>query len=76
MSTATHPNKPRTVFCKRSELTRWTGWKEDYIAILVAEGRLRTWRIRPGSPALYYVDSAQEIIDNNGTERNAKRPKK
>ena len=58
--------KPRTVLCKREQLMRWTGWKEKYIAYLVKEGRLKTWQLRERSKPLYFVESAQEILDGNG----------
>jgi hypothetical protein len=55
--------KPRSALCKRSALMRWTGWSEEYIALLVKEGRLRTWRLRENCKPLYFVDSAQQILD-------------
>lgn len=63
-SVATHPNKPRTMFCRRRHLIAWTGWSDWQIDIYVAQGLLRTRKI-PGHPRRSFeVQSAQEIIDS------------
>lgn len=66
----THPNKPKTVFCRRSALMRWTGWSEKEIAHYVAEGKLRIVRMRPNSYPRYLVQSAQELIDEIESGKN------
>jgi len=55
--------KPRTVFCRRSALIRWTGWSEKEIAYYVAEGKLRISKALPNCYPRYSVQSAQELID-------------
>jgi len=62
-SLSTHPNKPRTVYCRRRHLMRWTGWSDWAIDDYVARGLLRI-RDCPGHRRLFFVDSAQEIIDS------------
>jgi hypothetical protein len=62
--------KPKTVFCRRAALMRWTGWSEKRIALLVRAKVLKTSpRITPRDRLLYNVSSAQAIIDGkNGAE--------
>jgi hypothetical protein len=56
--------KPKTVFCRRAALMRWTGWSEKRIRILVRKKMLKTFpRITPRDHLLYNVSSVQEIID-------------
>lgn len=55
--------KPRTVFCRRSALMRWTGWSEKEIAYYVGEGKLRIVKATPNCYPRYSVQSAQELID-------------
>lgn len=73
-----HPNKPRTVFCRRSVLMRWTSWSEKEIAYYVSQGKLRICKAHPNSYPRYSVQSAQELIDeiehgSNGTKRVVRR---
>ena len=69
MKTIAHPNKPRTVFCRLRHLMRWTGWSERVINDFVKEGLLRV-RDRPGCRRLFFVPSAQEIIDQDSIGKN------
>jgi hypothetical protein len=55
--------KPRGALCKISALMRWTGWSETYIYELVKDNRLEVWRLRANSKPMYYVGSAQAILD-------------
>lgn len=38
----THPSEPRSYFCRRFQVERWTGWSKGVINDLVATGVLRT----------------------------------
>jgi len=58
-----NPYKPKTVFCRRAALMRWTGWSDEEINYFVSTGRLRVIRTHPGAYRRFYVASAQEIID-------------
>ena len=77
-ATYAHPNKPRTVFCRRSELMRWTGWSWRDIKRLLQAGILKT-KTLPGTVIpKFYVDSAQQILDdvsiiNGPTKRRSKK---
>jgi len=68
--TVTNALKPRGVLCKRAALMRWTGWSETYILKLVQDGRLKTWHLRDTSRPLYFIDSAQSILDEAFASRN------
>ena len=52
-----HPNKPAGLYCRRSELMRWTGLKEDEIAKLERAKLLITIRFETGGKLgrRYYV---------------------
>lgn len=60
----THPNKPRTVCCRLRHLVKWTGWTEYEIDLLVKDGSLRVLD-RPGRRRLFFVQSAQAILDGD-----------
>ena len=64
-----HPNKPRTLFCRRRHLMRWTGWSDREIDEYVRKKLLKV-RDRPGHRRSFLVESAQAIIDReiNGAE--------
>ena len=55
--------KPHIPLCKRCELMARTSWKRSYVEMLVADGRLKLFKVRANSRPLYYVESAQEILD-------------
>lgn len=55
--------KPRTYYCRRAALIRWTGWTDEEIAKLVAKGQLRFRLGGIRARRLYVVQSAQDIID-------------
>jgi hypothetical protein len=55
--------KPKTLYCKRTALMRWTGWSEKYIHYLVTEGLLKIAPRKRNGRLQYSVYSAQEIHD-------------
>ncbi len=57
-----HPNKPKSVLCRRRALMRWTGWSREEIERLVLEGKLGTKRFHTNGRLYYYVESAQELL--------------
>jgi hypothetical protein len=63
----THPNKPRSVLCRRAALIRWTGWTDDQIGYLVGEKKLRSVKYNNKAKRAwryFYVESAQELLDS------------
>lgn len=63
--TTVHPSKPQTVFCRMGHLTEWTGWTRYQIDLFVELKMLKVLD-RPGRRRLFYVESAQAIIDSGG----------
>jgi hypothetical protein len=63
-ATACHPNKPRTVYCRRRHLMQWTGWSDWEIDEYVRSGLLRVRDCPRKCRRLFFVASAQKIIDS------------
>jgi hypothetical protein len=53
---------PTQQLIRRRRLREWTGWSNEYIAQLVEEGRLLTWRLHPNNKPMYFTKSAEEIM--------------
>jgi hypothetical protein len=69
-----HPAKPRTVYCRRAALRRWTGWADGMIDELEDAGTLKTIRLPHKSRKLkkivvghryYSVAQVQKLLDEN-----------
>lgn len=58
-----HPNKPRSVLCRRGALMRWTGWSKYVVRELVESGKLKTVRVGPNKRLFFVVESAQVLLD-------------
>lgn len=57
------PNKPKTIYCRRGQLIKWTGWTDEEIAFYIERDLLHP-RDTPGRRRLYYVRQVQELIDS------------
>lgn len=63
MAQETISNIPTQQLLRRGRLREWTGWSNEYIALLVEEGRLQVWRLRPNTKPLYFTESVLRILN-------------
>ena len=67
----THPNEPKTVFCRAIQVMRWTGWSRNYLNKL-AEGKiLRTKAIQVNGERahrFFYTSQVKRLIEEDEKE--------
>jgi hypothetical protein len=56
------PIRSQPVLIKRAALIKWSGWAKKRIARLVKSNKLEVWRCNKNGRALYYVDSAEQLL--------------